>query len=246
MGSLRDQEFTSKENYMKKTLLLVTLLLAMRSTGWASSCTVGTLASYIALGSGGCAIDGKTFTDFDYSGSGNFPIPASAITVTPCPSSLCSATGVLRGEEGFVFNAAWQVGPGQTLDSLIGYTVTSSTNIVDAFLVGAGMSAGGGGLASIDETLSNGENLIVSTIGSSSDSVTFPGVMSLTVLKDIALSGNAGAARISDVGNGFSQVPEASSMWLFGSGLLALGVGAVLRRKRKAGQAWRSVGTWRN
>jgi len=157
-------EFTSKENFMKKTLLLVALLLVMRSTGWASNCTVGTLSSYLALGAGGCTLDGKTFTHFGYSGAGTFPIPASEITVTPCPSSLCSATGVLPGEEGFVFNAAWQVGPGQTLDSLIAYTVTSGTDIVDVFLAAAGMSAGGGGLASVAETLSNGENLTVSTV----------------------------------------------------------------------------------
>jgi len=130
-------------------LLLVALLLAMRSTGSASACIVGTLSSYLALGTAGCTIDGKTFTDFGYSGAGTFPIPASEITVTPCPSSRCSSTGVSSNEEGLVFTAAWQVGPGQTLDSLIGFTVTSGTSIVDAFLAGAGMSAGGGGLASI-------------------------------------------------------------------------------------------------
>jgi len=225
-------EFTSKENFMKKTLLLVALLLVMRSTGWASNCTVGTLSSYLALGAGGCTLDNKTFTHFGYSGAGTFPIPASEITVTPCPSSLCSATGVLPGEEGFVFNAAWQVGPGQTLDSLISFTVTSGTSIVDAFLAGAGMSAGGGGLASVAETLGNGESLTVSTVGHSSDSVTFPGVTSLTVLKNIALSGGAGAARISDVANGFSQTPEPGSLLLLGSGLL--GLAGLARRRRSS------------
>jgi hypothetical protein len=221
---------------MKKTLLLVTLLLVTSSMGWAGACSTGTLADYIALGSTGCTIDDKTFSDFAYSKAGTFPIPATDIGVTPCPSAFCKNTGVPLSEEGFVFNAAWQVGPGQSLDSTITYAVTATASIVDAFLLGAGMGATGGGIVTVNETLSNGA--LLPTIGApglpTSGSVTFPGVKSLTATKDIALSGGGGGARISVVANAFSQVPipEPASLSLFGSGILALG-GYIRRRQRK-------------
>jgi hypothetical protein len=232
---------------MKKALLLVTLLLVTSSMGWAGACSSGSLADYIGLGSTGCTIGDKTFNDFAYSKAGIFPIRSAEIGVTPCPSMFCGNIGVPLSEEGFVLNAAWQVLAGQTLDSTITYSVTSTASIVDAFLLGVGMGVATAGLVTVAETLSNGA--LLPTIGArglptSSGSVTFPGVKSLTATEGIGLTGGDGVARISVVANAFSQgvseptnavsqsqVPEPASKLLFSSGLLALGW-YVRRRKR--------------
>jgi len=224
---------------MKKTLLLVTLLVATSSMGWAGACSMGTLDTYLVSGFS-CSIDGKTFSGWGYSptaSGGASIIPASGVAVIPCPSSnsLCSA--IPTGEEGFVFTAPWGATSGQSQDSLISYTVTSSTPIIDALLLYAGFGVTGTGFASVAETIPGVGKLFVSdppgTPGS--QTIDFTGVTTLSVTKDIeVVGGTSGTAAVSEVANGWSQskVAEPASVSLFGSGLLAL-VGYLRRRQRK-------------
>lgn len=231
---------------MKKALLLVTLLLATSSLGWAGACGFGTMADYTAAGFS-CTIGDKLFSNFSYTASAqNAPlIGAGGVTVTP-------QTGA---EEGFQFSSGWSVSftgdPGAFQDSLIGYTVTAtgSNSIVDAILSMAGDGVSGNGLVTVAETLTNGSFLFISHDSSSRvalDAATFAGVKSLDVaFKDITVSGGGtdatsglpltGTAAVSSVTNLFSQstVPEPASMVLFGSGLMTL-AGYIRRRQRKA------------
>lgn len=219
---------------MKKTLLLLTLVLAMSSIGWAGACASGTLADYTGAGFS-CTIGDKTFSGFTYTGSGfggATAIPADGVAVVP---------EIVGSEIGFLFSAAWSVGAGQGLDSLIGYTVTAAPGwlISDAVLTMGGAAFSGTGIAAVAENLSNGTDLNVVTHSGGTtpglkSSANFAGVPSLDVhFKDVSVNGHSsGSAQISAVENRFSQtpIPEPATILIFGSGLLALG-GYIRRRK---------------
>ena len=191
---------------MKKSLLMLFLLMASAFLVQAGACGTGTLATYDAVGFS-CTIDGLTFSGFSYStsASGGATAPdASGVTVIPQST-------------GFLFQAFWAAGPNQTEDSLINYTATCTSGancITDLFLQMVG-GASLTGAASVAETASNGASLLVFAGGGTSlltDSQTFSPVETLSVQKDIGVGGGTGGAgHISGAYNLFSTtstVPE--------------------------------------
>lgn len=96
------------------------------------TCVAGTLASYIALGAGGCTSAGITFANFSYSaaaGGGAPAIRADQIVVVP----IFIVPEAMR----LNFQAPWSVGGGQSQDSVITYTAVlpcGDTRTLDADL----------------------------------------------------------------------------------------------------------------
>jgi hypothetical protein len=223
-----------------KRILLATIAFAgaggLSVNANAAACLSGAnLGQWLGAGFT-CTVGDKTFSNFTYTdtgGGGATPIAASEVVITTINQGASAI--------GFQFNAPWNVGGLQSLDSAIGFTVavtppTGGVFIHDAALVQAGSSFSGGGIGSVSENLSNNSNLLtVDRAGqvTLSDAVTFSNTGSVNVLKDIAVNANGGSAAISLVTDTFSQttVPEPASLGILGLGLIGLGF-TQLRRRR--------------
>jgi hypothetical protein len=163
-----------------------------------------------------------TFSGFSYSTS---PVgsPPSAANITLSPFLPPSST-----ESGIQFRGGFNALPGMTVDYEISYTVTAPAGylIHDAVLSAAMGNNGGTGSVSIVELLTfpNGsaQSMEVSLPGSASNSLSFAGVSSILVQKDIFINGGSLGANTSFVNQGFSSaIPEPTSM-------ISLGIGMVL------------------
>ncbi|HLY19676.1 MAG TPA: hypothetical protein VKR61_20760 [Bryobacteraceae bacterium] len=124
-----------------KKLLLVALGFALSAVaGYAAPCAPGTLASYIAMGPGGCVLGNLVVGNFAYhaKASGGAPeITSDQIQVTP----LLAPVGAFALQ----FAAPWSVQTGQIQISGITYNVASpavSNQVQQATLDGAGFQGG--------------------------------------------------------------------------------------------------------
>lgn len=225
---------------MKKTLLLIAVLVVGSVASFAADCTTGTLAYFIGLGSTGCTIGDKTFYNFTFTGTaggGATALTSADVTVNPLTS----------GDLGVLFNFALGAGPGQTNDVFVSFDVAVSSGpalIKDASLVQTG-SIAGTGFGTIGEnvcptdttsqctgTVSHLDTFDANGLVQLSDNTVFSPTGTIHATKDAFVTGGtAGLASISGMEDRFSQtIPEPASLSLMGAALL--GLAAMIRRKK--------------
>jgi hypothetical protein len=226
---------------MKRACLVTLMCWFLPASAFASPCVPGSLASYVALGGGGCSIGTAlffNFVDLPLQG-GAFAIPDSNVLVNPLGAS----------GPGFRFDVNSHAGPGDIFERVIGYslsgpgfigsqlTLTGSNvatdgaiTVIESECLGAAFGAGQfcSGLPSQLTGFDLGPLLGQSL----NDSSSFASRALLGVIVDITVDGGtSGAGNLASATTQFTPqaapIPEPATLTLLG-----LGLAAVMGRQR--------------
>jgi hypothetical protein len=187
------------------------------------------LESLLPAGATATVVGAETLTFSNFTFSSTSTPPGSEAS----PANIqVSAFTALTNETGLSFTGTLNAPINTLVDVAISYIVTAPAGqlLTDAFLGSTGGPNGGVGTGtySIQETLAtlNGATIAQLLAGSSSpnDTVTFAGVQSILVTKDISIMGGSTGETLSVVQQAFSSTggtttPEPASWALLGIGM---------------------------
>jgi len=177
----------------------------------APNCVVGTLASYIALGAGGCMFESTLYRNFTYAAPVSTSITPEQILVIPS-----SAVSVATPFPGLTFYAPWSVAADQILTSTIGYNTVpfppnaSAAEFVTNLTLDLGAASVGGIIGSVEvtETVTPADTTLSQQLQvyeicedacrlQETDSTSLVGLQTLNFALTINLNGGTGGASLS-------------------------------------------------
>lgn len=226
---------------MKRLLLLALSLLGAVLASQGATCSSGTLASYIALGSGGCSIGNNTLFDFHVLAgtAGNTEINPSSVTITPVGGSFNPGLTISV----HVTSSA----PLGSNELMFDYEVEGTTYVGEVMtLSGASEPADGGVTDTINYCangtfnstgvlgcpgLTGGTNLVDGVVNK--DTFTFNGTFLLSLTDDLVITAGASApASGGTILDQLTSVPEPTSYLMIGLGIL-IALSGKLRSARR-------------
>jgi len=218
----------------------------------APACTMGTYASYQALGSGGCTVGDETFSNFGsltFTNSLNVDdISTSQLFITPTevgsgPGSidelLFNYQGLPTGSGGFPSSTDIGAASNQTLSYEFQYIVSPTSvpiPIVEIQMLSTILNTNGGSVSAVKDVDSDATQSTASDSGMQHGSLTsVPGPVTsvtfggpYTVQDTISLEGQNGMAEQQDFTNKFTEGAAAVSSTPEPSTNLLIGTGLIL------------------
>ncbi len=134
---------------MKKVGLLLLAWLGTAQIVAAAPCVAGTLASYAALGTGGCTIGNNVLANFSQGSAldGTVNIPPGSLKIVPAGGAA---------SPGIIVTANLTASAGQAFSTLINYTISGSNFTSDTITLSNASSSGSGTVTDIQNFCRNG------------------------------------------------------------------------------------------
>lgn len=128
---------------------LIFASLAVVQMAPAAQCAAGTLASYAALGAGGCSIGNSVLANFSLGNplNGAVNIPPSALKIVPAGGA---------SNPGLIITANITATSGQTFSTLVNYTITGGSYTSDTITLSNASATGNGAVTDIQDFCRNG------------------------------------------------------------------------------------------
>jgi hypothetical protein len=224
---------------MKRSLLLASLIAAIASARSAGSCGTALLASYIALGSGGCTIRSDTLFNFQALGgtAGMVPILPASVIMSPLGGAFNPGISV----------AANVTSPaGIVMEALFTYRISGSAFIADSITLANSSETGDGAVTDTQNFCVGGifgSDGVTGCTGIAGSLVALGGVQNtnstslgpaslLSVTADFTIDGGiAGSASGGTIVDQFAASPDPASII---SVVLAIGLGTGLKLRSSA------------